>query len=94
MSLSICYVYFSLNWRLFVTIYLRECELLLKYYKIYEKSYVTRARLFDLCNLCLNYSNDTNNVGVKLAIFCFLKIPRYNQAWSKYRSEIAKIICL
>lgn len=36
---------------------------------------MTRARLFDLCDLCLKYSNDTNNDCLKLAIFClpFLK---------------------
>lgn len=35
---------------------------------------MTRGRLFDSCDLCLKYSNDTNNVCVKLAIFfAFLK---------------------
>jgi len=30
---------------------------------------MTRARLFDLYDLCLKYSNDTNNFCIKLAIF-------------------------
>lgn len=35
---------------------------------------MTRGRLFDLCDLCLKHSNDTNNAFVKLAIFfAFLK---------------------
>ena len=30
-----------------------------------KKSYMTIARLFDLCDLCLKYSNDTNDICVK-----------------------------
>jgi hypothetical protein len=61
-----------------------------------KKSCMTRGRLFDLCDLCLKNSNDKNNVCVKLAIFffCVFEIPHYKQVWSKYRSEIVKIIII